>query len=402
MGSTPNTNQNDNNENDNKPQRRPMVIPKQVIIDDKDIVDLPIPTSTGGKLPPQEQITMVTSMGFTTQQAVKGLQMCGNNVERAVEWVISNPNFDYDSVDIGESSGGNENIEIPPEGEINNSGSSNNNNTSTNNSNINPKTGKPKHHHMAKCDNCMKNIVGTRYKCHDCENYDLCENCEPKAFHFHDPDHIFLGYDTEYVPPVEDEPKEENDTINPNESEEEKKQRLLNKLNKQREQDEYNKQKEELRRRKENKEIRDQQEKWEMEKIKIQKEQEKREREEKERYQKQVEERMEELKKQRLQQFVTEKPNTVPIQPKKSETDYDSCTIQIKLTNGETLKNQFKTTATLADVHMWVSLNRTDGQRPFSICSTYPRKVYADHELRSVTLIDAKLVPRGALIISNK
>eukprot|EP01091_Cochliopodium_minus_P014316 TRINITY_DN4837_c0_g1_i1.p1 TRINITY_DN4837_c0_g1~~TRINITY_DN4837_c0_g1_i1.p1 ORF type:complete len:558 (-),score=189.51 TRINITY_DN4837_c0_g1_i1:51-1724(-) len=393
----------DTNKGDNNtPQKRPMVIPKQVIIDDKDIViDMPKPTSSG-KMPPQEQISMVTSMGFTVQQAIKGLQMTGNNAERAVEWIISNPNFDYDSIETGGLGG--DNVEIPPETNENNTVGTGDNN------NISKKTGKPKHHHMAKCDFCYKKIVGTRFKCHDCGNYDLCEDCEPKAFKFHDPDHIFLGYDEEYVAPV-DEEKKEDDMVDekPNENgpkegetEEEKKQRLLNKLKKEREQEEYNKQKEELRKRKENKEIREQHEKWEEEKQRIQREQEKREREAKERYAKEVQERHEELKKQRMLQFQSPTPNTVPIQPKKTEKDYDSCTIQIKLTNGETLKNDFKTTSTLSEVHNWVSLNRTDGGKPFALCNTFPRKVYTDKELTTVTLLDAKLVPRGALIISNK
>ena len=47
------------------------------------------------------------------------------------------------------------------------------------------------------CDKCqVKPIVGVRYRCSMCSNYDLCESClienESKAFPFHDPTHIFL------------------------------------------------------------------------------------------------------------------------------------------------------------------------------------------------------------------
>ncbi|CAH1788980.1 unnamed protein product [Owenia fusiformis] len=41
------------------------------------------------------------------------------------------------------------------------------------------------------CDNCDQTIVGARYKCGNCEDYDLCEQCEAKDV-LHDPDHVFL------------------------------------------------------------------------------------------------------------------------------------------------------------------------------------------------------------------
>jgi len=42
------------------------------------------------------------------------------------------------------------------------------------------------------CDNCKKtNIVGNRYKCIICQNYDLCEDCEAN-YTQHDPYHIFI------------------------------------------------------------------------------------------------------------------------------------------------------------------------------------------------------------------
>jgi len=48
--------------------------------------------------------------------------------------------------------------------------------------------------HSAQCDACKARIVGIRYKCSNCENYDLCENCEAlNPIHsFHNPDHVFF------------------------------------------------------------------------------------------------------------------------------------------------------------------------------------------------------------------
>lgn len=49
----------------------------------------------------------------------------------------------------------------------------------------------PNVHKGIKCSNCgMKNIVGTRYKCAICPNYNLCEICEANIEH--DEDHVLL------------------------------------------------------------------------------------------------------------------------------------------------------------------------------------------------------------------
>ena len=46
-------------------------------------------------------------------------------------------------------------------------------------------------HKGIKCSNCgMKNIIGIRYKCTTCSNYNLCEECEDSIEH--DDTHVFL------------------------------------------------------------------------------------------------------------------------------------------------------------------------------------------------------------------
>ena len=54
-------------------------------------------------------------------------------------------------------------------------------------------------HEGFKCDGCEVNpIVGVRFHCCDCEDYDLCEKCEVKSKNIHDSKHSF----TEIVKPT--------------------------------------------------------------------------------------------------------------------------------------------------------------------------------------------------------
>ncbi|PIC14452.1 hypothetical protein B9Z55_026764 [Caenorhabditis nigoni] len=37
--------------------------------------------------------------------------------------------------------------------------------------------------HEARCDECRQMIYGHRYKCTDCADFDICQNCESKSLH---------------------------------------------------------------------------------------------------------------------------------------------------------------------------------------------------------------------------
>merc|ERR1712228_695546 len=41
------------------------------------------------------------------------------------------------------------------------------------------------------CDHCESEIFGPRYKCGNCSDYDLCENCETMEG-IHTPSHVFV------------------------------------------------------------------------------------------------------------------------------------------------------------------------------------------------------------------
>ncbi|CAG8525508.1 3650_t:CDS:10 [Paraglomus brasilianum] len=47
-------------------------------------------------------------------------------------------------------------------------------------------------HPGIKCDHCNKQITGLRYKCGNCSDFDLCGNCEASPLNDHDKTHVFL------------------------------------------------------------------------------------------------------------------------------------------------------------------------------------------------------------------
>jgi ribosomal protein S18 acetylase RimI-like enzyme len=46
--------------------------------------------------------------------------------------------------------------------------------------------------HLCICDCCNKQIIGTRFKCLNCRDFDLCKNCEKDSLTIHNEEHSFL------------------------------------------------------------------------------------------------------------------------------------------------------------------------------------------------------------------
>jgi Zinc finger, ZZ type len=44
-------------------------------------------------------------------------------------------------------------------------------------------------HENIRCDECRGKVFGTRYKCMQCEDFDLCMDCERQKLH---PEHLML------------------------------------------------------------------------------------------------------------------------------------------------------------------------------------------------------------------
>ncbi|ORZ11982.1 hypothetical protein BCR42DRAFT_453919 [Absidia repens] len=64
--------------------------------------------------------------------------------------------------------------------------------------NSDPKKKSGVKHNNVICDHCNADIVGVRYKCGHCPDYDLCEACEP--LRLHNQDHVFLKIRQQLVP----------------------------------------------------------------------------------------------------------------------------------------------------------------------------------------------------------
>lgn len=75
-----------------------------------------------------------------------------------------------------------------------------------------------------------------------------------------------------------------------------------------------------------------------------------------------------------------------------------TCTLLIRVTNGDTITKNFDSQSTLNEVRKWVDIVRTDGDCPYSFHRNIPRVTFSDSdELRSLEALE--LLPRSALIL---
>ncbi|XP_049852264.1 UBX domain-containing protein 7 [Schistocerca gregaria] len=75
------------------------------------------------------------------------------------------------------------------------------------------------------------------------------------------------------------------------------------------------------------------------------------------------------------------------------------CTLQIRLPDGELLIKKFRSTEKLKAVHAFVS--KRVSKTSFSLFTNFPRRVFSEQELLTVTLAEANLVPRAVLIVKE-
>lgn len=81
---------------------------------------------------------------------------------------------------------------------------------------------------------------------------------------------------------------------------------------------------------------------------------------------------------------------------------FDTCQLQIRLNNGQRLNASFSAKDKVSDVVNYVSKNRNDGKNTgFLLSIAYPKKDLTG-DLLHATLEEAGLVPRCALVMTDK
>ncbi|CAH1792175.1 unnamed protein product [Owenia fusiformis] len=88
-----------------------------------------------------------------------------------------------------------------------------------------------------------------------------------------------------------------------------------------------------------------------------------------------------------------------PVQVEKKE--YDTCRIQIRLTNGTSITQSFQAKESLAAVRLFVEMNRTDEKGPFTLMTSFPKKVFTDDDMEKPLQL-LGLVPSAVLIVTKK
>ncbi|XP_013421616.1 UBX domain-containing protein 1-A [Lingula anatina] len=124
-----------------------------------------------------------------------------------------------------------------------------------------------------------------------------------------------------------------------------------------------------------------------------------------------VKEQIEKDKRERAKKFAqakeadTENQPTVaaPVvtQQEAPKKDYDQTRLQIRLSNGQALTQSFGVKEPLQAVRLYVDTHRTDGDGPFSLMTTFPRKVFTDEDMEKPLSV-LGLVPSAVVIVSKK
>ncbi|XP_017299954.1 UBX domain-containing protein 1-like [Diaphorina citri] len=74
--------------------------------------------------------------------------------------------------------------------------------------------------------------------------------------------------------------------------------------------------------------------------------------------------------------------------------------LQIRLTNGQALTQTFGIKEPLSAVRVFVELNRTDGDAPFTFMTTFPKKIFKPED-NDLPLDSLGLVPSAVLIVTK-
>eukprot|EP01116_Phalansterium_solitarium_P018830 TRINITY_DN5112_c0_g1_i1.p1 TRINITY_DN5112_c0_g1~~TRINITY_DN5112_c0_g1_i1.p1 ORF type:complete len:627 (+),score=225.12 TRINITY_DN5112_c0_g1_i1:79-1881(+) len=257
--------------------------------------------------------------------------------------------------------------------------------------------------HNALCNDCHTQIIGIRYKCSICSDFDLCQNCYPKRGH--NANHTF----TEHLLDIENPEKK---PLTPEEFEMQKK-KLNDKLAERRRQKAEDEKQRDIDREKNRiqsgKDAQEAKRKWEEAQRERDLAARRKEKEEDRLAKEAIKKKLEQDKAERLaakqgqQQAqaaaVTAAPVAAAAAPAKKE--YTESLIQLRFPDGNTIKATFKPLDPLRAVFDHVAMLL--GSRKVSIMTTFPRREWrdADPSLDATTLAAADCVPTGAFIVKR-
>ncbi|KAH9514237.1 UBX domain-containing protein 1, partial [Bulinus truncatus] len=84
-----------------------------------------------------------------------------------------------------------------------------------------------------------------------------------------------------------------------------------------------------------------------------------------------------------------------------TQKDYHDCKLQIRLPNGQALTQTFGAKESLSAVKLYVEMNRTDASGPFSLMTSFPRKVFSSEDMEK-PLDVLGLVPSAVLMVTKQ
>eukprot|EP00020_Sapocribrum_chincoteaguense_P003283 CAMPEP_0170749340 /NCGR_PEP_ID=MMETSP0437-20130122/10344_1 /TAXON_ID=0 /ORGANISM="Sexangularia sp." /LENGTH=551 /DNA_ID=CAMNT_0011088259 /DNA_START=110 /DNA_END=1765 /DNA_ORIENTATION=- len=345
-------------------------------------------------------VSQLASMGFAEAHARSAVAALGDgaSVDAAVDWMLEHP---AEGGDSGEEEAAEEAVPAPADDAM----ETGDDDAAADDDGTEADAGP--HTHQALCDVCTERIVGVRYRCDQCSDYDLCEK------HFKNQDHAkgmhtFTGHKTEFVPgnkaPLTAEELAEKKA--------KLKERLARVRAEREAQEAQEKHASELARIKNAREsaairerLKEQQAEREAAKLRREKELEaKHKAKVKASIAKDKAERRaaaEARKREREGGGQPAQPTpaaaAAPVTTGSKIADATEATVQIRLKGGKRLVGHFSPDDTIATVAAWATAEADLAVGP-KLGTAFPRKTFSDSEAASTTLRDADLVPRGALV----
>jgi hypothetical protein len=154
----------------------------------------PAQQPTVGGDPDEMFIGMLVDMGFPREKAARAVKATGgSNIEAAMDWCLTH------SDEGGQTLGGQKPVHQETKPQPEKAETTTETPTETPMETESTTTPDVPTEHNALCNNCSKRIVGIRWKCAACSDYDLCSGCYETRTH--NPLHVFEAYEKDIENP---------------------------------------------------------------------------------------------------------------------------------------------------------------------------------------------------------